>query len=207
MGTSVDSLRRAGLSRQKIGYIHDLCRRILEGSLRLDALDRMEDAAVIEALTEVKGIGRWTAEMFLIFKLHRPDVLPVDDLGIVKAIQRAYRPAQAAAAGSDPPDRRSVAAVPIDCVVVSVGVAGHEQGTGRGLVLGNWYLVLGLVRGGWWLVVGDSRFVGERAMFLAGEFRRMPRRGRPQVGHVGLQGGRRGCLSKAGNMARLPGAG
>ena len=91
MGTSVESLRRAGLSRQKIGYIHDLCRRILDGSLRLDALDWMEDEAVIEALTEVKGIGRWTAEMFLMFKLHRPDVLPVDDLGIVKAIQRAYR--------------------------------------------------------------------------------------------------------------------
>jgi DNA-3-methyladenine glycosylase II len=74
MGTSVESLRRAGISRQKTGYIHDLCRRILEGSLRLGALEQMEDAAVIEALTEVKGIGRWTAEMFLIFKLHRPDV-------------------------------------------------------------------------------------------------------------------------------------
>ena len=81
----------ARASAVRIGYIHDLCRRILDGSLRLDALDRMEDEAVIEALTEVKGIGRWTAEMFLMFKLHRPDVLPVDDLGIVKAIQRAYR--------------------------------------------------------------------------------------------------------------------
>lgn len=88
---SVEAPRGAGLSRQKIGYIHDLCRRILDGSLRLEALGRMDDEAVIHALTEVKGIGRWTAEMFLMFKLHRPDVLPVDDLGIVKAVQRAYR--------------------------------------------------------------------------------------------------------------------
>jgi DNA-3-methyladenine glycosylase II len=90
VASSIESLRGAGLSRQKIGYIHDLCRRILDGSLRLGALGRMDDEAVINALTEVKGIGRWTAEMFLMFKLHRPDVLPVDDLGIVKAVQRAY---------------------------------------------------------------------------------------------------------------------
>jgi DNA-3-methyladenine glycosylase II len=51
----------------------------------------MSDDAVVFALTSVKGIGRWTAEMFLMFRLHRPDVLPVGDLGIVKAVQRAYR--------------------------------------------------------------------------------------------------------------------
>jgi 3-methyladenine DNA glycosylase/8-oxoguanine DNA glycosylase len=90
LGASLESLRGAGLSRQKTGYIHDLCRRILDGSLRLGALGRMDDEAVIKALTEVRGIGRWTAEMFLMFTLHRPDVLPVDDLGIVKAVQRAY---------------------------------------------------------------------------------------------------------------------
>jgi len=80
-----------GLSGQKLGYLRDLCRRVDDGSLRLDALDALGDEEVIEALTAVKGIGRWTAEMFLMFRLYRPDVLPVGDLGIVKAIQRAYR--------------------------------------------------------------------------------------------------------------------
>ena len=84
-------LRGAGLSGQKIGYLRDLSRHVTDGSLELDALDSMPDEAVIEALTRVKGIGRWTAEMFLMFRLHRPDVLPVGDLGINKAVQRAYR--------------------------------------------------------------------------------------------------------------------
>jgi DNA-3-methyladenine glycosylase II len=84
-------LRGAGLSGQKVKYLRDLCRRIEDRSLPLDALDAMADEDVIAALTEVKGIGRWTAEMFLMFRLQRPDVLPVDDLGIVKAVQRNYR--------------------------------------------------------------------------------------------------------------------
>ena len=84
-------LRSAGLSGQKVRYLRDLCARIGDGTLPLDALDRMPDEEVIAALTRVKGIGRWTAEMFLMFRLHRPDVLPVGDLGIVKAVQRAYR--------------------------------------------------------------------------------------------------------------------
>jgi DNA-3-methyladenine glycosylase II len=84
-------LRAAGLSGQKIRYLRDLCLRIAAGQLRLDALETLDDSEVIDALTQVKGIGRWTAEMFLIFRLHRPDVLPVGDLGIVKAVQRAYR--------------------------------------------------------------------------------------------------------------------
>ena len=84
-------LRTAGLSGQKVRYLRDLSARMTDGSLPLDALDGMPDEEVIAALTEVKGIGRWTAEMFLMFRLHRPDVLPVGDLGIVKAVQRAYR--------------------------------------------------------------------------------------------------------------------
>ena len=84
-------LRSVGLSSQKLGYLRDLCRRIVEGGLPLDVLDRMDDEAVIENLTRVKGVGRWTAEMFLIFRLQRPDVLPVGDLGIVRAVQRAYK--------------------------------------------------------------------------------------------------------------------
>jgi DNA-3-methyladenine glycosylase II len=84
-------LRAIGLSTQKLGYVRDLCRHVQEGSLPLTTLDRMSDDEVIAALTRVKGIGRWTAEMFLMFRLQRPDVLPVGDLGIVKAVQRAYR--------------------------------------------------------------------------------------------------------------------
>jgi DNA-3-methyladenine glycosylase II len=88
---SDEQLRAVGFSFQKIGYLRDLCRRIDAGTLPLQALDAMDDEQVIAALTQVKGIGRWTAEMFLMFRLHRPDVLPVDDLGIVKAVQKAYR--------------------------------------------------------------------------------------------------------------------
>ena len=89
--TPDEQLRSVGLSGQKVRYVRDLCARIEGGLLPLAALDRMTDEEVITVLTEVKGIGRWTAEMFLMFRLHRPDVLPVDDLGIVKAVQRAYR--------------------------------------------------------------------------------------------------------------------
>lgn len=84
-------LRAAGLSTQKTRYIRDLSRRVQDGSLVLAEIEAMDDEAVIEALTAVKGIGRWTAEMFLIFRLQRPDVLPLGDLGIVRAVQRNYR--------------------------------------------------------------------------------------------------------------------
>ena len=84
-------LRAIGFSSQKLGYLRDLCRRVEDGTLPLAALDQLPDEDVIGALTQVKGIGRWTAEMFLMFRLHRPDVLPVGDLGIVKAVRRAYR--------------------------------------------------------------------------------------------------------------------
>jgi DNA-3-methyladenine glycosylase II len=88
---SDEQLRGAGISRQKAGYLRDLCRQVSEGTVRLDALDEMSDDEVVEALTTIKGVGRWTAEMFLIFRLQRPDVLPVGDLGIITAVQRAYR--------------------------------------------------------------------------------------------------------------------
>jgi 3-methyladenine DNA glycosylase/8-oxoguanine DNA glycosylase len=90
LGAPVDALRQAGLSRQKVLYLRDLSERVRDG-LKLRALGQMEDEAVIEALTEVKGIGRWTVEMLLIFRLGRLDVLPVHDYGIRKAMQRAYR--------------------------------------------------------------------------------------------------------------------
>jgi DNA-3-methyladenine glycosylase II len=85
------ALRSVGLSTQKVGYLRDLTARIMDGRLDLNALDALPDEQVIERLTAVKGFGRWTAEMFLMFRLHRPDVLPVGDLGIVNAIQRLYR--------------------------------------------------------------------------------------------------------------------
>jgi DNA-3-methyladenine glycosylase II len=85
-----EQLRGAGMSAQKIRYLRDLCARIDSGELDLAALQHLSDDEVIAALTRVKGIGRWTAEMFLMFRLHRPDVLPVGDLGIVRAVQRAY---------------------------------------------------------------------------------------------------------------------
>ena len=88
---SDEALRSVGLSGQKVGYMRDLSARIIDGRLNLDELEHLPDEAVIERLVAVKGFGRWTAEMFLMFRLHRPDVLPAGDLGIVVAIQRLYR--------------------------------------------------------------------------------------------------------------------
>jgi DNA-3-methyladenine glycosylase II len=83
-------LRTVGLSRQKIAYLRDLTERAQDG-LPLLQLRRLPDEDVILTLTAVKGIGRWTAEMFLMFRLGRLDVLPVDDYGVRKAMQKAYR--------------------------------------------------------------------------------------------------------------------
>jgi DNA-3-methyladenine glycosylase II len=83
-------LRRIGLSRQKTAYIRDLASHIVAGTLSFQRFPRMDDEEIIAELTRVKGIGRWTAEMFLIFNLGRPDVLPVDDLGIRNGVMRAY---------------------------------------------------------------------------------------------------------------------
>jgi DNA-3-methyladenine glycosylase II len=84
-------LRQVGYSRQKIGYLRDLCRRVQDGTLDLAEIEALPDEEVIARLTQVKGIGRWSAEMFLMFRLHRPDILPLGDLGIVNAIRRQYR--------------------------------------------------------------------------------------------------------------------
>jgi DNA-3-methyladenine glycosylase II len=89
--TPLRKLRAAGLSRQKIGYLRDLARKAADGTLVLGSFGRLSDEAVIENVTQVKGIGRWTAEMFLILSLDRPDVLPVDDLGVQYGFKAAYR--------------------------------------------------------------------------------------------------------------------
>jgi DNA-3-methyladenine glycosylase II len=89
--TPLRKLRAAGLSRQKIGYLRDLARKAADGTLALRRFSRLADEAVIENVTQVKGIGRWTAEMFLIFSLGRGDVLPIGDLGLQYGFKQAYR--------------------------------------------------------------------------------------------------------------------
>ena len=91
LATGDTELRAAGLSRQKIGYMRDLASKVASGALPLDAVESMDDDDLIAHLVQVKGIGRWTAQMFLMFRLDRRDVLPELDLGIQNAIKRAYR--------------------------------------------------------------------------------------------------------------------
>jgi DNA-3-methyladenine glycosylase II len=88
---SVERLREAGISRQKAGYLHDLAEKCRDGTVRLARLGRMTDEQVIEELMQVKGIGRWSAQMFLIFALGRQDVFPHDDLGLRSALARLYK--------------------------------------------------------------------------------------------------------------------
>jgi DNA-3-methyladenine glycosylase II len=83
-------LRACGLSGRKVEYVQDLARHVLSGELELDRLDELGDEEAIEEIVAVRGLGRWTAEMFLIFHLERPDVLSGGDLGIRKAIQVEY---------------------------------------------------------------------------------------------------------------------
>jgi DNA-3-methyladenine glycosylase II len=90
LATSDEALRTAGLSRGKTLYVKDLASRVVDGDVDIDALDAHEDEAIIEQLTRVKGIGRWSAQMFLLFRLGRPNVLPELDLGVQKGVQHAY---------------------------------------------------------------------------------------------------------------------
>ena len=83
-------LRSVGLSGQKVGYLRDLTERMLDGRLRLDRIGRLSDEDAIEHLIQVKGIGRWTAQMFLMFSLGRLDVFPHDDLGVRSSIRELY---------------------------------------------------------------------------------------------------------------------
>ena len=85
-----EALRAAGLSRQKLAALLDLAAKALDGTVVLEELRSLPDEAVVEQVTRVRGIGRWTAEILLIFSLGRPDVLPVDDLGVRRAVERAY---------------------------------------------------------------------------------------------------------------------
>jgi DNA-3-methyladenine glycosylase II len=83
-------MRAVGLSKQKTLYIRELARLTRDGAIQFELLPEMEDAAIIETLTRVKGVGVWTVQMFLMFALQRPNVLPVGDLGVRAAMKKAY---------------------------------------------------------------------------------------------------------------------
>jgi len=87
---SMEQLRSVGLSPQKASYVADLARKVNEGEVELRQIGRLSDERVVEQLTQVRGIGRWTAQMFLIFALGRLDVFPHDDLGVRTAIRECY---------------------------------------------------------------------------------------------------------------------
>jgi DNA-3-methyladenine glycosylase II len=84
------TLRACGLSERKVEYIHDLCEHFISGRVDPARFDGRDDETIIAELTDIRGIGRWTAEMFLIFTLLRPNVLPLDDLGLLKAVSLNY---------------------------------------------------------------------------------------------------------------------
>ena len=119
LATPEESLRAAGLSRQKLAYLRDLATRVETGEVPLARVGRLPDEEVIAHLTRVSGIGRWTAQMFLMFRLGRPDVLPELDLGIQNAIQRAY----------DLPKR------PVPAEVLQIGASWRPHAT-----IASWYL-------------------------------------------------------------------
>lgn len=86
----VDDMRAAGLSARKVEYVVDLALHFDNGSLHVKDWESMSDEAIIKELISIRGIGRWTAEMFLIFYMMRPDVLPLDDIGLIKGISQNY---------------------------------------------------------------------------------------------------------------------
>lgn len=119
LNTPNESLREVGLSRQKIVYVKDLAQNVLTGLPTLEELELLDDETIIQTLTKIKGIGRWTVQMLLIFRLHRWDVLPMDDLGIRAGIRRVY--------GLDEmPDRKTV---------LEIGKAWKPYST-----IASWYL-------------------------------------------------------------------
>jgi DNA-3-methyladenine glycosylase II len=90
LALTMEDLRECGISPQKAKYLHDLAEHVSSGQLPLQRIGRLSDDEVVERLVAVKGIGRWTGQMFLMFSLGRPDILPHDDLGIRAAMRRLY---------------------------------------------------------------------------------------------------------------------
>ncbi|MBW4691676.1 MAG: DNA-3-methyladenine glycosylase [Lyngbya sp. HA4199-MV5] len=101
LSTLDDDLRGTGISRPKIVYLKDLAQKMLDGLPTMAELEGMDDETIVQTLLPIKGVGRWTVQMLLIFRLHRWDVLPVDDLGIRSGIRRTYRLAEL-------PDKKTV---------------------------------------------------------------------------------------------------
>jgi DNA-3-methyladenine glycosylase II len=114
LDTTDEVLRTAGISRQKAGYMHDLALHVIIGSLDFEALPSQPDEEVVKQITAVKGLGEWSAHMFLMFHLGRPDVMPVGDLGVRNGMRIAYSlpetptPAQAREIGAPWAPYRSV---------------------------------------------------------------------------------------------------
>ena len=86
----IDDMRAAGLSARKVEYLVDLALHFDNGALHVQAWEGMDDEAIIDELIAIRGVGRWTAEMFLIFHMMRPNVLPLDDVGLIKGISQSY---------------------------------------------------------------------------------------------------------------------
>lgn len=91
LDTPDETLRQVGLSKQKIAYLKDLAQHTIIGLPTLTELEQLDDETIIETLTKIKGIGRWTVQMLLIFRLHRWDVLPIDDLGVRSGVRLVYK--------------------------------------------------------------------------------------------------------------------
>ena len=115
--TDTETLRKIGLSRAKVEYVHSLAQHILSGGLQVDRLDKLPDDEVRKQITGSKGLGPWSADMFLMINLRRPDVLPTGDLGIRSAVQRLYKldhlptPAEVATIGEKWRPNRSLASL------------------------------------------------------------------------------------------------
>jgi DNA-3-methyladenine glycosylase II len=115
--TDGDTLRKVGLSRAKVEYVHSLAQHILAGDIQIDGLHKLPDDEVRRQITSSKGLGPWSADMFLMINLRRPDVLPTGDLGIRSAVQRLYKldhlptPGEVAAIGEKWRPNRSLASL------------------------------------------------------------------------------------------------
>jgi DNA-3-methyladenine glycosylase II len=91
LATDAATFRKVGLSRMKVEYFRSLAQHVISGDLQVDHLDKLPDDEVRTQITSSKGLGRWSADMFLLINLERPDILPISDLGIRSAVQRLYK--------------------------------------------------------------------------------------------------------------------
>ncbi len=121
-------MRACGLSERKCEYIADLARHFADGHVHEHRWPQMDDEEIIEDLTQVRGIGRWTAEMFLMFNLLRPDVFPLGDLGLQKGLRVAYHGGRKVSAENHEKPRRDPASLALGGDLVPVAVARPRPG-------------------------------------------------------------------------------